>query len=201
MRQKAIAVTILALAVLVTPAYGQWAMKAEPNHSTVGFSVSIMGGITKVTGKFTKYSTDIVFDEEDMSRSSVAAVIQASSIDTGIDSRDKDLSGPAFFHTAEHPEIIFQSKRIEKRGERYVATGDLTMRGVTREIELPFVITGINRNDEGRPLIGVAASLTLDRQDFGVGSDWKHSAIPNFIGDEVSIEIFLWTRRGKKVEE
>lgn len=175
----------LALTLLVTPAFGQWAMKVEPNHSTVGFSIPIMGGITKVTGKFSKFTVDIIYDEEDITKSSVKVEIDASSVDTGIDARDRDLQSKKFFDVANYPVITFKSRKIEKRGEGYVAIGELTLRGVTRVFELRFVFADRQKNKDGKLRIGVVANARLNRQDFGVGSDWVHSAVPNFLGKKI----------------
>ncbi len=170
--------------------------KIEPNHSSAAFTVAIAGGITKVRGFFKEVDVTIVFDDEDITRSSVTAVIQAESIDTGIDIRDRDLRGPSFFDTSKHPELRFASRSIERRGEGFVAIGELTMRGVSRDVELPFIIT---RQDDrgGMPVLGVSISATVDRQDWGIGSGWRHDAIPNFIADEVVIEIDMWTKAGE----
>ena len=70
------------------------------------------------------------------------------------------------------------------------------MRGVTKPVELPFIITRQEERD-GRPRLGVAVSATVDRHDWGIGSDWRHSGIPNFIANEVVIEIDMWTKLGQ----
>lgn len=193
---------VTGLLLLAPPASAQWVFKLEPNHSTVSFSVPIVGGLTTVRGTFKEFDAEIAYDEEHLEKSSVAATIKAYSVDTDIDMRDRDLRGPLFFDVSHHPEITFRSKQIEKRGENsYVAIGALSIRGITREIELPFQITGVQWDEEHtKPVLGVAAKTILNRKDFGVGTDWRHSAIPNFLGDEVTVEIFLWTHRGKKQE-
>jgi polyisoprenoid-binding protein YceI len=196
---KSWVVLLASLTLLTAPAFGQWVLKVEPNHSTVGFSVPIMGGITKVTGKVIGMEVEVHYDEEDITKSSVNVALKADSIDTGIDDRDKDLQSTKFFDVANHPEITFQSSQVEKRDEGFVAHGELTMRGVTRPIEIPFVFSQVTKNQKGRLRMGVVASVTLNRQDYGVGSDWVHSAVPNFIGDEVTVEMFFYVR-GKKAE-
>jgi len=182
---------------LLSPsAPGPFLLDAEPNHSTIGFSVPIVHGMTRVTGKFTEFSATIRFHPSDVGQCAVVASIGAASVLTGIHARDADLRGTAFFDVAQHPTIGFKSSRIEKRRDDYVAYGTLSLRGISREIELPFKPTAIEWED-GKPRLGIAAQLTLDRLDYGVGNDWKHTVIPDFLGSEITIDIFLWTKLGK----
>lgn len=182
---------------LLTLVSASFRLQAEPNHSTIGFSVPIAAGMTRVTGKFTRFEASMLYDVDDPSRWTLEASIEAASVDTGIDERDEDLRGPDFFDTENHPRILFESDAIQRRGDEFVARGKLTIRGVAREIELPFRVTAVDWEDEA-PLLGLAAKLSLNRTDFGVGTDWRHTLIPNFLGEEVQVEIFLWTKRGKR---
>lgn len=176
---------------------GAFRLEAEPNHSTIGFSIGIAGGMTRVTGKFTRFDARVIYDPEDPTRWSIAADIEAASIDTGIEERDEDLRGPSFFDARNHPRILFESESVERRDREFVARGTLSIRGVARRIELPFRVVAVDWAEEA-PLLGLAAALTLNRTDFGVGNDWRHTLIPAFLADEVQVEIFLWTKRGKK---
>lgn len=183
--------------VLIAIASASFRLQAEPNHSTIGFSVPIASGMTRVSGKFSRFEASMVYNAEDTSKWRIAASIEAASVDTGIESRDQDLCGRAFFDTERHPRILFQSGDVVRRDEVFVAHGMLTIRGVTREIDLPFRVTAVDWED-GTPLLGLAAELSLNRTDFGVGNDWRHTIIPNFLGEEIQVEIFLWTRRGER---
>jgi polyisoprenoid-binding protein YceI len=176
---------------------GAFLLDVEPNHSTIGFSVPIVHGMTRVTGKFTDFSVTIRFHERNLAQCSVEVSIKAASVNTGIEARDADLRGPAFFAVRDHPLITFASSHVDKRTDGYVLHGPLSIRGVSHEIELPFKTTAIVWED-GRPRLGVAAQLSLNRLDFGVGNDWKHTAIPDFLGSSIAIEIFLWTKLGIK---
>jgi len=184
----------LGLLTFLSPSFR---LAAEPNHSTIGFSVPIAAGMTRVTGKFTRFEASVLYDADDPSRWTIDASIEAASVDTGIDERDEDLRGPDFFDTENHPRILFESDAIQRRGDEFVARGTLTIRGVAREIELPFRVTAVDWEEEA-PLLGLAAEFSLNRTDFGVGTDWRHTLIPNFLGEEVQVEIFLWTKRGKR---
>ena len=185
-----------ALLILVSASFR---LEAEPNHSTIGFSVPIASGMTRVTGKFTRFEASVIYDAEDVSKWSFAAAIDAGSVDAGIEARDTDLRGEKFFDAERHPRFVFESDAVERRGDAFVARGKLTIRGVERAIEIPFRVTGVDWEDEA-PLLGLAAELSLNRTDFGVGTDWRHTLIPGFLAEEVQVEIFLWTRRGKREE-
>jgi polyisoprenoid-binding protein YceI len=165
-------------------------------HSTVGFSVPILGGMSRVTGKFTEFTINISHDEADITKSSVAAAIKTASINTGIARRDDHLRTADFFDAEKFPEITFQSKRIEKKGDKYFAIGDLSMHGVTKEITLPFTITGVNKNPSGQATYGFSARLPINRNDYGIS--YKRRDNPAFIGDTVEIQIDLITRAEQK---
>ena len=165
----------------------------DNGHSTVGFSVPIMGNLSKVRGKFTEFTINLTNDEKDTTKSSVNVVIKAASIDTGIEGRDKHLRTADFFDVEKFPDITFQSTRIEKKGKQFIAHGPLTMHGVTKEIALPFTVTGVNENaDKTKKNIGYSASIVLNRRDFGI--NYQHKTIPNWVGDNITVEIDLITR-------
>lgn len=162
------------------------------NHSTIGFAVPILGGMSEVDGKFMSFAATLVYDDRDPSRSSVTAVIQVASVTTGIPERDKHLLSAAFFDAAHHPEICFTSSRLEKRGDRLVAAGILEMRGVRKPIELQVEIAGLQSDPKsGRIQLGAAATATINRQDFGVS--WRHDE-PRFVGDDVRVSIHLLSK-------
>ncbi len=185
-----------ALALLAL-ASGAFRFEAERNHSTIGFSIGIASGMTRVTGKFTRFEASVMGDPEDPTTWSITADIEAASVDTGIEERDDDLRGPSFFHTASHPSILFESDAVDRIGGDFVARGTLSIRGVARRIELPLRVVAVDWAEEA-PVLGLAAALTLNRTAFGVGNDWRHTLIPGFLAEDVQVEIFLWTKRGKK---
>jgi len=165
----------------------------DNNHSTVGFSVSIMNGLSKVTGKFTDFAITLTNDEQDITKSSVSVVIKTGSINTGIAARDNHLRTPDFFDAEKYPEITFQSSRIEKKGKQLTVFGTFTMHGVSKELALPFTVIGPNKNAAGDKMnFGYAAHVTLNRRDFGI--NWQHKTVPNFVGDNVEVDIELITK-------
>ena len=190
---KRIVFGILALSAVAAQTGSPRQYPIDANHSTVGFSVSIMNGLTKVTGKFTDFTVTLTNDEKDITKSSVNVVIKTASINTGITARDNHLRTADFFDAEKYPEITFQSSRIEKKGKQLVAVGTFTMHGVSKELVLPFTVIGPNKNAAGtRMNFGYAVHMTLNRRDFGI--NWQHNSVPNFVGDDVQIDLELITK-------
>jgi len=147
-----------------------------------------MGGMSKVTGKFTDFDVAVVYDEGDITKSSVNATIRVASIDTGIPDRDKDLRSDGFFDADKFPTITFVSHSIEKKDGKIIAHGTLTMKGVAKEIDLPITPAGeFQLPNNGKKLIGFHASMKLNRRDYGI--TWEHQALATFVGDEVTVNI------------
>ncbi len=167
-------------------------LEVEPNHSTVGFSLDIAQGFSRVTGKFTDYTIDINYVDADLTKSSITVAIEVASIQTGIADRDKHLLSADFFDAESHPQITFSSDRITSVGDGYQATGTLRMHGVAREITLPFAVTKQDGNT-----IGFACETKVNRIEYGVGKDFVHSSIEQFLADEVDVQIYFWTRKKK----
>ena len=166
----------------------------ESNHSTIQFSVPISNGLTRITGKFNDFAIDIDYLAGDITKSKVVARINVSSVNTGIPGRDEDLKTKDFFETEKFPEITFLSDSIRKANVGYIAFGKFQMHGTTKQIELPFQITGT----DGEGVIGFTSRYSLKRSDFGVGTDFKHTTDDNFIGNDIGIEIDFWTKKFKE---
>jgi len=189
--------TVLTLLLLSVTVAGQVSTgKPYPidgNHSTVGFSVPILNGLSKVRGKFTDFTITLNHDEKDISKSSVNVVIKATSVDTGIEGRDKHLRNADFFDVEKFPEITFQSSRVEKKGKQFIAHGTLTMHGVAKEIALPFTINGtFDSTDKTKKTLGYSATMVLNRRDYGI--NYSNKQVPSFVGDNITVEIDLVTR-------
>jgi polyisoprenoid-binding protein YceI len=193
--------TLLVILLFVATAVAQQTAPKAPAgthpidnaHSTVGFSVPILGGLSQVKGKFTDFAITLNHDEKDVTKSSVSVVIKATSVDTGIERRDAHLRTPDFFDVEKFPEITFKSERIEKKGKSFIAHGPLTMHGVTKEIALPFNITGTYKNPaNNKTTLGYSAKMVLNRRDYGINYSRQDS--PTFVGDDITVEIELVTR-------
>lgn len=176
----------LALLSLYGAAMAADEFKIDPNHSSINFAVAHMG-VSTVVGRFTSFDGKILLDDKDMSKSSVNVTIKAASINTDVPNRDNDLRAN-YFEVEKFPEITFQSKSVEKKGNDYVAHGTLTIHGVSKDVDLPFDFKGPIDAGHGK-VMGAHASLTVNRQDYGVGK-----ATP-MIGNEVKIELFVEARQ------
>lgn len=193
LRKIQLATILLGICSVVVAAPFPIKYSADANHSNVGFSVPILDGVSQVKGKFTSFTIDLNYDESTVSNSSVTAVIKTASISTGIEGRDKHLRTADFFDAEKYPEITFQSKRVEKKGKNFLAVGDFTMHGVTKEVAIPFTVTGKFVNPANQQMsAGFSANLTINRRDYGM--TWKNSAVPNFVGDLVNIELAILVR-------
>ena len=161
---------------------------ADKAHTNIGFTVKHMV-ITTVPGKFNDYMIDFIFDANDLNKSSIKVTIKTASINTDDEKRDEHLRSADFFDAAKYPEITFVSSSIMKKGNDYVAKGTLTMRGVSKEIELPFRILGPVQDPWGNTKMGVEASLTVDRQDYGIS--WSKSLDTGglVVSDDVNIKL------------
>lgn len=200
MTTKITSVSIVFLLLFLTPSVQQSQetkqLTVEANHSTVQFIVPIANGITRVTGKFTDYTIDLNLVDNDLTKSTISTTIQVKSINTGIEGRDDHLRTADFFDAEKYPEITFNSERIEKVDDHYVVHGKFTMHGIAKDISFPLISTG--SSDENT--LGFSSRLTLNRMDYGVGADFKHSSMENFLAEEILVEIDFWTKK-KKVKK
>ncbi len=157
-------------------------------HTNIGFSVKHMV-ITTVNGKFNDFSGKITYDDQNPMAMEADVTIQTASIDTDNEKRDKHLRSDDFFNAEQYPTISFKTKSIEKRGDQLTAIGDLTIRDVTKEIELPFELTGKIKDPYGKTRIGIEASTTINRKDFNV--NWNQTLDNGglVVSDEVNINI------------
>jgi polyisoprenoid-binding protein YceI len=166
------------------------AWELDKSHSTIQFSIKHF--FTPVSGRFEDYKTDIKFDPNDLQNSSIDVEIPVNSINTQNEKRDNHLRSEDFFNTNEWSNIKFTSNEIRKTGEnKFVASGDLTIRDVTKKIDLPFTLLGVMDHPmmENTTVAGINASTSINRTDFGVGvGDWAATMV---VGDEVVIDLNL----------
>ncbi len=188
MRMSRIVMLIAASLAGLIPVWGAEEFAIDPVHSSIEFSVRHMM-VTNVRGRFREFSGTIFYDEKDIRKSSVRVTIKTTSIDTGNTDRDNHLRSPDFFDAAKYPEITFASTRIEKRGDAYVCIGTLTIRGVSREVAIPFQILGVVRDQRGNTRLGIEAGLTINRLDYGVSWSRALEGGGLVVGNDVKIEL------------
>lgn len=161
----------------------------DTTHSGIHFSVRHMV-FAKVRGRFTDWSGAIHLDPTHPARSGVEVEIQAGSIDTGVADRDSHLRSPDFLDVERFPTLRFRSKEIEEAGgDRYRITGDLTIRGVTREVVLDVEYAGQAKDPWGNRRAAFTATASLDRGDFGLRWNQVLEAGGVLVGDRIEVQI------------
>lgn len=171
------------------PAYrvGTWTL--DPAHSEITFTVRHLA-ISKVRGSFERFDVTIV-TAENPAESRVEATIDVASVNTNQPQRDEHLRSSDFFLVSEHPTMTFVSSGLDVDGDEFVLRGDLTLRGVTRPVELRGEFGGIATDASGRTKAAASATTTIDRQDFGVSWNTALEAGGLTLGDDVTVSIEL----------
>jgi len=141
--------------------------KIDKSHSEAIFMVRHL--VTKVRGRFTDFEGAIEYNEAAPEQSTVNFTIKTASVDTAEADRDKHLRSADFFDVENHPDMTFRSKRITKRGaETFDVVGDLTIRGVTKEVVLDATYEGRGRDPWGGERVSFSADTKIDRREFGL---------------------------------
>jgi len=160
----------------------------DSSHSSVHFSVRHLV-IAKVRGVFARWSGSVNVPDGDFSKATVDVTIDASSIDTGVAQRDAHLKSADFFDVAEFPELRFAGKRVEPRsGTEVEVVGDLTIRGITREVVLRVEQHGQAKDPWGNVRAAFTAKTSIDRKDFGLTWNQALETGGVMVGDRVEIE-------------
>jgi polyisoprenoid-binding protein YceI len=161
----------------------------DPAHSDIGFSVRHMV-FAKVRGHFTKWTATLDLDDKDPARASVSASIDAATIDTREAQRDGHLRSGDFLDAEKFPTIEYKSRKIERSGDKkYKVTGDLTIRGVTREIALDVEELGRGKDPWGNERLAFNAKCAIDRGEFGLKWNQALEAGGVLVGERVDVEI------------
>ncbi len=177
----------------------QWII--DDSHSLIQFTVRHMM-ISKVRGRFDRFNGTITADEQNPANSSVNVQIDAASINTRDAKRDGHLTSPDFLDVASYPYITFVSKRIETLdASRGRLIGDLTIRGVTREVTLDVEYNGQARSPWGTVSAGFHASTTINRKDWGLTWNMALETGGVLVGDEVEIDIEVELIRQEEQQE
>lgn len=195
MRKSRVLGLLLGLVALCGVALAADEYKIDPVHSTVAFSVKHMV-VNTVHGRFNDWSGQITYDDKDPAKSSVEVTIKSASINTDNGQRDGHLKSPDFLDVQKFPEITFKSKSVEKKADGFVAHGVLTIRGVSKDVDLSFKLNGPIGVGGGN-LLGAEASLTINRQDFGVSWSKALDSGGLVVANDVKIDINVEAKQVK----
>lgn len=179
----------LAAAVVLAPATaGAETLKFDPAHTNVGFTIRHL--FTKVNGRFRKFEGTIELDEKNFANSKVTASIQADSIDTNVEGRDKDLRSKRFFDVEKYPAITFTSTAIaDVSGDKGKIKGLLTMHGVQKEVVLDAEFLGKGKDPYGNMRWGFHGTTRLNRKDYGLTWNEVIEGGGVLVGDDVDITL------------
>ena len=164
----------------------------DPQHTAAGFSVKHLM-ISTVRGQFKSVTGTVVWDDQDINKSTVDVTIDANTVDTSEPKRDADLKSANFFDVAHYPTITFKSKKIEPvSAGKMKITGDLTIHGVTKEVVLNVEgPTGPVKDPWGNTRVAASATTKVNRQDFGIKWDNKMDNGGVVVSNDVDITIDL----------
>jgi len=165
----------------------KWAI--DPSHSTITFTIRHM--MSKVRGEMNIKEGWIDADQEDLSKAGVDVVLDAATINTGVEARDNHLrSADGHFDVANYPTISFKSKRIEGTDpSNFKVIGDVTIHGITKEVALTSSFNGEGKDPWGNRRVGFSAETKLNRKDFNLTWNQALEAGGFLLGDDVKLEI------------
>jgi polyisoprenoid-binding protein YceI len=191
MQLRTKAVLVAALAALSFPAVAA-EYEIDPSHSSAEFQVRHLM-VANVRGGFSGVSGKLELDEKDITKSKVTATIDAKSLNTRDEKRDEHLRSPDFFDVPNHPTLTFVSKKVHKAGKgKLKVVGDLTMRGVTKEVTLDVEgPTATVKDPWGQTKMGAVATTKVNRQDYGLKWNKALEGGGVVVGDEVKITLDL----------
>jgi polyisoprenoid-binding protein YceI len=171
-------------ALAAIPVLAQDTYKIDPVHSEVGFKLRHL--LSKVSGRFTKFTGDIKIDNKDITKSTVDVTIEVASLNTDMEARDKHLKTAEFFDAEKFPVITFKSTAVKEVAKgKLEVTGDFTLHGVTKRITIPITNAGTQPGMKPGTVVAgfIDGAATINRNDFGI------KAFPGALGDDVAISL------------
>lgn len=183
MKFKALAVALILAAGASLAGAQTTAWKFDPAHSSADFVIRHMG-ISNVHGHFGNVNGTVTLDEKDVTKSSVKAAVDTTTVDTGNGQRNSHLKSPDFFDVAKYPQMIFTSKQIANKDGKLELTGDLTLHGVTKSVTLD--LDGPSKeivDPKGVAHRGFSATTSIHRADFGLNYG------NGILGDDVKVSL------------
>lgn len=180
---------------------GVWSETArwevDPDHSIIEFRVAHMV-VSKTAGRFTDYSGFVEMDPDTKTFKTIEAVINTASVNTDQVKRDTHLRNADFFDVERFPTMTYKLKSYKKQGEVYTAVGELTLRGVTKEITLVGTFNGVTKDPWGNTRAGFNAEGKLNRKDFGMIWNKTLDSGGLVVGDEVQLRLDIECIKSKK---
>jgi polyisoprenoid-binding protein YceI len=174
-------------APVAVPGTTEW--EIDTAHTAAQFSVKHLM-VSTVRGQFRKVTGTVSLDEAELTRSRVEVEIDAASLETGEPKRDGHLRSADFFDAEKFPKLTFRSTRIERAGNEFTLTGDLTLHGVTRPISLTVEsLSAAMKDPYGRLVRGISATGKLNRKDWGLGWNAVLETGGVLVGTEVKLQI------------
>ena len=165
---------------------GTWTI--DPSHTRVGF-VARHAMVTKVRGAFEDVAGTIVVDGRNPSGSTASVAVQLASVNTGSPDRDAHLRSPDFFDVEVNKEMAFASTTVKQDGDSFVLLGDLTIKGVTRPVEIEFEPTGVATDPFGNVRAGFEGEAELSRKEFGLVWNVALEAGGVLVSDKIKIQL------------
>ncbi len=193
--------TIFGLSFIALIAVFSFKLLLAPNwtvdkaHSSISFEIAHF--FTPVKGNFKDFKGTLAFDPNDLAGSKVDFTVNITSVNTGEKKRDTHLQSKDFFNAKKWPTMKFTSSSIKKSGNNYTAVGKLTIRDVTKNVEIPFKVLGMKDHPmkKGQLVTAIRSEFSLDRTEYGVGTgSWAATAV---VGDNVDVTIVLEASRKK----
>ncbi len=173
----------------------------DPTHSGIHFSVRHLV-VSKVRGSFRQFSGTVSLDTENLAASSVSAVIETASIDTGVEQRDTHLRSADFFDAERFPTLTFQSTRVEPTSSNgFRITGELSLHGVTRQVVLEAEQLGIGKDPWGNTKAAFEAKTSIDRRDFGLTWNQALETGGLLVGEKIEISLEIQAAQAKSADK
>jgi polyisoprenoid-binding protein YceI len=158
----------------------------DPAHSEIGFTVRHL--MTKVRGTFKEYAGDIVV-KDSLEESTANVTVELSSVDTRSEQRDGHLRSGDFFDVEKSPKMTFASTALVPNGDDYTLVGELTIKDVSKPIELAVEFLGVEQNAYGQTIIGFEATASISRKDWGIDFNVPLEGGKLLVGDKVDIHL------------
>ena len=160
----------------------------DPAHSRLGFSAR-HAMVTTVRGSFGTFTGTAHIDGENPAASNVSLTIDASSVSTGSADRDGHLVSGDFFDVETHPELTFVSTAVERDGDDWSITGDLTIKGVTKSVTILFESTGTATDPFGNQRAGFEGAVTINRKDWGLSWNAALETGGVLVSEKIKLEL------------